>query len=49
MPGTGQPIVAPQDLKTQPPATIVVMNSIYREEIRSILNKLDVEADILCL
>ena len=35
MPGSGQPILAPGDLKANPPATVIIMNSVYREEITS--------------
>ena len=49
MPGTAQPIVAPMELTKIQPAAVIVMNSIYREEIAAVLNKLELSPKILAL
>ena len=49
MPGSGQPIVAPERLKEDPPATVIVMNSVYREEITRDLRDLGLDPDVLVL
>lgn len=33
MPGSGQPIIAPSSLAQDPPGTVIIMNSIYQDEI----------------
>jgi len=40
IPGTGQKIVPPEFLRDYKPDTIIVMNPIYRSEIRELTNKL---------
>ncbi len=40
LPGTGQPIVAPEDLVDQPPDRVLVMNSVYSQEIARRLHRL---------
>ena len=47
MPGAGQEIVAPAFLKDYAPDLVVVMNSIYVDEIRSDLAKLGLEPELL--
>ncbi|MCP4327806.1 MAG: hypothetical protein GY791_05145 [Alphaproteobacteria bacterium] len=47
--GTGQGIVAPAVLKTLRPDTIVVMNAIYRDEVRRSLDDLGVAAKIVAV
>jgi hypothetical protein len=49
MPGSAQRIVAPIELKAIQPAAVIVMNSIYREEIAAALNQIDLSPKILCL
>ena len=46
VPGTGQPISAPEDLAERPPRHVVVMNPIYRAEIRQTLHGLGIEPEI---
>lgn len=45
--GTGQPIVAPESLSSNPPAAVVVMNPVYRGEIEQSLRELDVDTEVL--
>jgi hypothetical protein len=46
--GTGLPIVAPQDLRPDPPTTVLVMNPIYAAEIRGMLDGLGLqETDLI--
>jgi len=46
MAGTGQRIVAPQDLAADPPDVVYVMNAIYTEEIRGMLDELGFTAEL---
>jgi hypothetical protein len=41
--GTGLPIVAPEDLRRDPPQSVIVMNPIYSPEIREMLDTLGLE------
>jgi 2-polyprenyl-3-methyl-5-hydroxy-6-metoxy-1,4-benzoquinol methylase len=45
--GTGQEIVSPMFLQQYAPQSIVLMNPIYRDEIRQTMRKLDLTAEIL--
>jgi SAM-dependent methyltransferase len=47
VPGTGQQIVGPEHLRTSPPDVIVVMNPLYRDEIRVQAIALGVRAEIV--
>jgi SAM-dependent methyltransferase len=47
MAGSGQEIIAPQFLVEYQPETIFVMNPIYISEIRSQLQEMEVEADLV--
>jgi SAM-dependent methyltransferase len=47
MPGTGQQIVAPEYLKDYRPDLVIIMNSIYVEEIRSMLGQLGLAPTLL--
>jgi SAM-dependent methyltransferase len=47
--GTGQPIVAPQELIRLRPRTVIAMNSIYRDEIAENLEALGVSTELLAL
>jgi SAM-dependent methyltransferase len=47
MPGTGQKIVPPAYLKEYRPDVVIVMNPIYRDEIRSDLEKMNVAAEVI--
>lgn len=46
--GTGHSIAGPELLQKNPVKYVIVMNSIYREEIGLILKKMGVEATIVC-
>ena len=46
IPGSAQPVVGPEDLAAQPPATVLVMNPVYREEIAAILSGLGIDATV---
>jgi hypothetical protein len=45
--GTGQPIVAPEDLIGIEPATVVIMNPVYRSEIAAQLEQLGLKPRLL--
>jgi SAM-dependent methyltransferase len=45
-PGTGQMVVSPDFLKSYRPDHVVVMNAVYREEIRETLGRLGLEPEI---
>jgi SAM-dependent methyltransferase len=45
--GTGQEIVGPEFLRRYRPDTVIIMNAIYREEIRGQLQSLGVNAEIM--
>ncbi len=49
MPGTGQPIIAPENLKSLQPALVIIMNPIYRAEISAMLDDLGLSPDIACV
>jgi len=47
MAGTGQKIVPPKFLKQYNPDVVIIMNPVYKEEIQTKLNNLDVQPQIL--
>lgn len=49
LPGTGQPIVAPEALAQNPPDLVVVMNPVYTEEIATALDALGLHPEIRAL
>lgn len=49
LPGGGQAIVTPADLKASPPETVVAMNPVYRDEIRATLKASGIDADVPAL
>jgi SAM-dependent methyltransferase len=49
MPVTGQRIVAPAELRSLKPHTVIVMNRIYREEITAALSAMNLSPQIFCL
>ena len=49
MAGTGQLIVAPSFLQEYQPNVVIVMNSVYRDEIRRDLGQLGLEPTLLAL
>jgi hypothetical protein len=44
--GTGQRIIAPQDLRLDPPDRVVVLNPLYVSEVRAELDRLGVAAEV---
>jgi SAM-dependent methyltransferase len=49
MPGTGQVIVGPSDLKRIAPRTVIAMNAVYRDEIARDLERNGVTTELLAL
>jgi len=49
MPGTGQRILSPSDLRAVAPAAVIVMNPIYREEIAAELTRQGIAAKLYTL
>lgn len=47
IPGTGQRIVAPDFLSDYRPDKVIIMNPIYKKEIKSLIEELNIDADIL--
>ncbi len=46
VPGTGQRVVSPEFLKKYRPDIIIIMNSIYRDEIQQKIEDLQICADL---
>jgi SAM-dependent methyltransferase len=46
VPGTGQRVVAPDELSAAPPDLVVVMNPLYVDEVRSTLGRLGLDAEV---
>ena len=46
VPGTGQPVVAPETLKQMRPDVIMVMNPLYRQEIGQLMNQLGLQCHV---
>ena len=46
-PGTGQPVLAPDDLAQVKPDRVVVMNPLYEQEIRRTVADLDLDAHVI--
>lgn len=49
LPGTGTPVIAPDDLALLEPDLVVLMNPVYEPEVRSHLEQLGVETDLRSL
>jgi hypothetical protein len=49
MPVTGQEIVSPDFLGEYKPDVVIVMNSVYVEEIKKDLNRMDLAPEIFSL
>jgi hypothetical protein len=49
MPGIGRAIMAPEDLRTDPPRAIVAMNPIYRDEIEASVRALGLDSEVMSL
>lgn len=47
VPGTGQPIVAPESLKELQPEVAVLMNPIYRQEVAAELEKMGLTVELI--
>ena len=47
MPGTGHEVVAPESMQEDRPDVVIVMNEIYKEEIRQQLGGLGLEPEII--
>jgi SAM-dependent methyltransferase len=47
MPGTGQQVVGPESLRDYQPDFVIVMNSVYLEEIRAMLQGMDLTPTLL--
>jgi len=45
--GTAHPIVAPEHLHGQQSVTIIVMNPLYEDEIRQMIERMDVSAELI--
>jgi hypothetical protein len=49
LPATGHEIISPDELSTTPPDLVVVMNSVYRDEIRKMLQAQGCVPELRCL
>jgi hypothetical protein len=49
LPGTGQQIITPDELKAYNPQIVIAMNPIYRSEISKSLEQLDIHAELFTL
>jgi SAM-dependent methyltransferase len=47
LPGTGHRVVLPEILQSIPPDAVIVMNPIYRDEIRASLSAMDLDPEII--
>lgn len=47
LPGTGQLIISPEQLKEEKPDVVILMNPIYKEETASDLQKMDINAELI--
>ncbi len=47
IPGTGQKIVAPEEMADYHPDIVVVMNPLYKQEIQDMLNEMDLNPKVL--
>lgn len=48
IPGTAAKVLNPEELKSYSPDIIILMNSIYEEEIKNIIKNLGIETSIIC-
>lgn len=49
VPGTGQEVLSPGELRSQRPGTVLITNPLYEAEIRAHLATMDVNAEVLCV
>jgi SAM-dependent methyltransferase len=49
LPVTGHEIISPDELSTAPPDLVVIMNSVYRDEIQKMLRAQGCDPEIRCL
>jgi SAM-dependent methyltransferase len=47
LPATGHPVISPEQLKDYAPGVVVVMNSIYLNEVQQLLDQLKIDAEII--
>jgi hypothetical protein len=48
LPGSGHEILSPDALKSNPPDTVILMNSHYRDEIAAQLESMGITPELLC-
>jgi hypothetical protein len=49
LPGSSRPVISPQEMSSQEPELVVIMNPIYRSEIGAMLEELGIRADVVAL
>jgi len=47
LPATGHPVISPEQLKDYAPGVVVVMNSIYLNEVQHLLDQLGIDAETI--
>ncbi len=47
IPGTGQKVLAPEDLKADQPHGVILMNRVYRDEVARMLETLGIDTEIV--
>ena len=47
LPATGHPVISPEELKDNSPGVVVVMNSIYMDEVQKQLDDLKIDAELI--
>jgi len=47
LPATGHPVISPEQLKGYEPGVVVVMNSIYLDEVQKQLDQLGIDAEVV--
>lgn len=49
LPGTGIPVSAPEDLRAEPPDTVIAMNAVYLDEIGADLSRLGLSPELVAV
>ena len=49
IPGVGKQIMPPEHLKAVKPEVVIVMNAIYRDEIRRMLEQMEIVPEVIAL